>query len=833
MKKNIKKIISVTLAVAFLIGIIPAGNISELFSFKSTVSAQEELKASGKVGDNVTYTFDDETGVVTLSGSGETYGYGYWRAGWGYDSYLEYNPFANSPAVKAVVVEEGITRVSDSLFYGCTNLESVTLSSTVVTIGAYTFHNCTSLKSIDMSNGVVNILDNAFENCTALKKVYLGKMLDLIQNTPFLGCESLEEFVVDPENTKFFSDSCGVLYGRNYDLLVFQYPAGRSDSSYTIVDGTIGVSENAFNGCSLTEIILPESLKTLWDYAFNNCKALVSIDISNVENIYQNVFKDCTSLKSVILPELTSINPGMFYGCSALENVDIPDGVIDIGAYAFYGCAKLKSIELPENVRRIEKFAFCGCSSLESFDYTQNEKLTMIKEGVFKGCSSLKHFTIPENVTQIYENAFCNCTSLEDIRVPASVTYFAAGSFDNCTGLTGIYINDLAAFYEINGYLRPLVYAGNLYLNDELVTDVVIPEGTRAIKGLKYCTSLKSVTIPDSAKDIVPGAFAECTSLESVTLGNGVENIYSAAFKNCTSLESIFIPGSIVFINDDVFVGCTNLTIQGYNGSYAQKYAKRLNIPFEIIHDPNAVPTALYLDSKPTKRTYELGEEFDPTGAELRVKYSDGTIKSVSADDVQINGFDSSESYGNQKVYFSYTENGVTVIGWNFTVVIDKQINAIYVTQKPTKTTYIMGEHFDRTGMTVVATFSDGTKADITNKISTSGFDGSSSGTKKMTVSYTYKGVTKTTQFSYIMKPKLQSIKITHKPNKLSYKVGDSFQRDGLVITAYYTDGTSKEVTDIKTSGYSTKTVGKQIITVTYTYGTQTRTAQFSIIMNE
>ena len=249
---------------------------------------------------------------------------------------------------------------------------------------------------------------------------------------------------------------------------------------------------------------------------------------------------------------------------------------------------------------------------------------------------------------------------------------------------------------------------------------------------------------------------------------------------------------------------------------------------------PELKPVSLILDKKPTKISYELNEEFDPDGAVLRLKYEDGTIKPLTTDEVEAVGFDTTTP-GTHKVHFSYTENGVTLNTWEFTHLVDRQVNNIYIPKKPDKTTYVMGEPFDKTGMQIIATYTDGSKADVTKAVRTSGYESTSSGLKKMTVSYTYKDKTVTLQFSYQMNPKLTGITITKKPDKLStYKVGEPLSKEGMIVTASFSDGTTKDVTHlIRTSGYSSKQVGKQIITVSYTYGTRTKSVQFSIIMNE
>ena len=97
-----------------------------------------------------------------------------------------------------------------------------------------------------------------------------------------------------------------------------------------------------------------------------------------------------------------------------------------------------------------------------------------------------------------------------------------------------------------------------------------------------FCTSIKSVTIPEGVTSIEKNAFFGCTSLESVTIPNGVTSIGGAAFKNCTSLESITVPDSVTSIGAEAFYNCTtlkNVTIPEdvtYIGPFAFYYCTSL-----------------------------------------------------------------------------------------------------------------------------------------------------------------------------------------------------------------------------------------------------------------
>jgi len=176
------------------------------------------------------------------------------------------------------------------------------------------------------------------------------------------------------------------------------------------------------------------------------------------------------------------------------------------------------------------------------------------------------------------------------------VTSIGYEAFTGCWELTGVYIRDLAAWCSISfgdSSANPLYNANKLYLNNELVTDLVIPDSVTSIGDCAFpgCTGLTSVTIPDSVTSIGSFAFCGCTGLSSVTIPDSVTSIGNNAFNDCTGLTSVTIPDSVTNIGEKAFgyyfdidnykyKKVDSFTIYGKKGSAAEAYANENGFAF-------------------------------------------------------------------------------------------------------------------------------------------------------------------------------------------------------------------------------------------------------------
>ena len=410
---------------------------------------------SGSCGDNVTYIFVEDTGTLTIFGTG---------------AMTDYTKSSSVPwysyrsKIKTVDIGNGVTSIGDYAFSGCSGLTSVTIPNSVTRIGKCAFYACTSLTSITIPNSVTSIGQFAFYGCSGLTSITIPNSVTSIGDWAFFDCSSL--------------------------------------TSITIPNSVTNIGNHAFEGCSsLTSITIPNSVTSIGEYAFYECSSLTSVTIPNsVTSIGDLAFRGCTSLTSITIPNsVTSIGGYAFYNCTSLTSITIPNSVTIIGYYAFCDCRSLTSITIPNSVTTIGGAAFSNCSNLTSIivesgnkvydsrgncnaivDTSTNTLIAGCKNSIipnsvasigydaFRGCSSLASITIPNSVTSIGGWAFCGCTSLTSITIPNSVTSIGNSAFMECTSLTSITIPNSvtsigkAAFSNCSGLTSVTCLAENV-----------------------------------------------------------------------------------------------------------------------------------------------------------------------------------------------------------------------------------------------------------------------------------------------------------------------------------------------------------------------------------
>ena len=195
----------------------------------------------------------------------------------------------------------------------------------------------------------------------------------------------------------------------------------------------------------------------------------------------------------------------------------------------------------------------------------RTRKVTMIGAQAFLNCSGLSSITIPNSVTSIEMGAFMNCSGLTSITIPNSVTSIGSVAFYGCESLNSVVISNIEAWCNLCFYddgSNPLSYAHHLFLNEEEIKDLVIPNSVSSIGAYAFsgCSGLTSVTLDNNVKDIGYSAFSNCSDLTSVTIGNSVKNIGDYVFSDCSGLTSVTIGNNVKDIGSHAFGGCTCLT---------------------------------------------------------------------------------------------------------------------------------------------------------------------------------------------------------------------------------------------------------------------------------
>lgn len=471
-----KKIISCLLVVAILCSCFAGLNI---------VSSATDLPTSGQIGENVFYTFDSQTGLLTISGTGAIVGdYG----GYGENQ----SPFYNQSAIKTVVINEGVTSIGHRAFQGCSSLINVTIPDTVNWIGIYAFSGCSGLTNIFIPDSVGNINAMAFNGCGGI--IYSG----YATGTPWGASEHLGT----RDKNFLYEDSKQTRLKRCIS----------EKEELIIPDSVIKICDSAFSGCSgLTSITIPDSVTSIGEHAFHDCRSLTNISIPNsVISIGESAFKDCNNLTNLSIgTAVSSIGKFAFEGCNSLTKVVIPDSVTALGGGAFYGCESLNEVHIGSGVTKL--------TDVFVYNY-QEDGWPVLSDvcGTFGGCKKLEEIVLPVTLESITPFTF-------DSSGLKKITFLNENISIDDTILNNDWVktHPLTCPKQITQIIILIDSVSDCsddikkWIGNSSITDLVIPETWTYIPdGLcKDCKTLTTVTIPKSVTRIEYNAFSGCTNL--------------------------------------------------------------------------------------------------------------------------------------------------------------------------------------------------------------------------------------------------------------------------------------------------------------------------------
>ena len=222
---------------------------------------------------------------------------------------IESNTYKNGKGI--IKFKGNVTTIGVCAFFYCGSLTSITIPSSVTTIGNQAFERA-NLTSVTIPNSVTTIGDYAFDGCKSLTSITIPNSVTEIGYWAFGGCCNLKEF---KGGSAFINGRCLIINGK----LVAFAPAGIT--KFTIPNSVTTI-EGVFADCSnLTSVTIPNSVKTIGEVAFYNCSNLTSVTIPNsVKTIGDHAFRQCSSLTSITIPNsVTTIGDCAFYGCDNLS----------------------------------------------------------------------------------------------------------------------------------------------------------------------------------------------------------------------------------------------------------------------------------------------------------------------------------------------------------------------------------------------------------------------------------------------------------------------------------------------------------------------------------
>lgn len=404
--------------------------------------------------------------------------------------------FLDAVELESFVIDEDapLTEIGVLTFFRSTKLKSFICPKSVTKIGGMAFSECTALETVKLPEGITSIGDRAFEYCSSLVNLNIPKGVKTIGTKAFLSCSSwtgevdLPQITVLPQqvfhhcrNLKRLTFATGIT-SIGEEALANCGGLG----ALTFDEGLTSIGQKAFYWSSITELHLPESLKSLSYWMCYNCENLQKVTLPN---------------------SLTEIAEGAFKSCKQLTEINIPTALTTIRETAFDGCAMPKELNL-SNVTTIEGYAFRNCTQLTKVILAKT--LESIPVWAFGSCTSLADVTWPQNLKTISYYAFYEAP-IATLQLPETVTSIGDKAFSN----------------------------------NKAITRFVFPKHVgKVLSTFSGCTNLTEVVLPEDATEIYKEAFMG-TGIKQIIIPEGYTTIMEEAFKSCPQLETIVLPSTL------------------------------------------------------------------------------------------------------------------------------------------------------------------------------------------------------------------------------------------------------------------------------------------------
>lgn len=418
---------------------------------------------NGTCGKNANWSFNTETGKLSITGNGDMEDY--------YMTTLSDLP--NCPwnnylsSISSLDISNQITSIGSYAFYNCLCLENVNVPNSVTSIGTYAFYKCQKLSSVTFGNSLRNIKNAAFQGCKSLSSIIIPNSMDSIGSNVFCNCEILNEISIGN----------GITYIRNNAFDKTGWYNNQSKGLLILGTYLLGYKGSIPEG----EMNIPEGVETIADYAFSSCVNITSVSIPfSLKRICAQTFSGCRELVSANIKDIDKWS-------------EIEGGGLVFGSA--YSAGKLTGVY--KNGELINDVILNNVTKIGYMAFAYNATISTIK--------------LPENTTSIGRLAFSDCKSLTKISIPKSISIIGNDAFRYCTSLNEVHIEDINTWVYIdfeNEKANPLYYAKHLYMDNKLLTDVMLSNVTQIKKYSFYNSEgILSIRIPKSVQYIGEYAF--------------------------------------------------------------------------------------------------------------------------------------------------------------------------------------------------------------------------------------------------------------------------------------------------------------------------------------
>ena len=508
------------------------------------------------------------------------------------------------------VIKEGTTAIAYGAFEW-TNICSIVIPDSVVTIEDYAFYMCSKLVSVVIgeNSNLTTIGKSAFDYCTSLTEIYIPEKVENIGLSAFTNCDHLTGITVAPSNA-YYKSVEGVLYSKDGKTLI-QYPIGKTDSSFKIPNEVTHIAPYAFYSCyNLSSInVYNCSVEVIGEYAFAYCKGINMFYFSSsLREIHDNALYACTNTSWVIIhSDVSYIGAEVFSGCYSLDTIDVygydgnfksiggvlytadsktlvkypqakkeshysvPDGVTTIASDAFYYCRYLTSVSIPKSVVAIGDGAFVYCENLVTVTFEESSALKRIGKSTFYDCDKLAIIKLPEGLIEIGESAF-DCNHLVSITIPSTVVKVGNMIWPNLIEIINYSGIDFSPYINENGETvrhAEFVHNGESKIVNQNGYLFVTIDDIHYLVG--YVGNLTKLTLPDSFNGesyvVRKNAFDARADITHLIISSGVVEIEESAFRYCQNLVSVTLGENLAAIGEGAFASCYRLVEVINNGS--------------------------------------------------------------------------------------------------------------------------------------------------------------------------------------------------------------------------------------------------------------------------